>query len=385
MELTGKLRTESGQNRAGLSAAFCALAFAAYCAALLFYPNQVRDSTLQSILYCLTVLTPSLFPFMALTSFAVNSGANEVIGRLLGGISKYVFRLPKACTATIFLSFIGGYPAGARGVSLLLEEGAVDREQAGRMLLFCVNPGIAFVVTFLGGTILGSFAAGWMLFFSVCIAGILLGFLTGLRAKLPKEAPRAEAGKSRQGALIRCATDASSSVVKMCACVVLFSGFTAILHGSGLFGLLTHALSLPQIFTPMECASLLSFFIEVTGGAGDAAALGVGPAFFAFGLAFGGLCIHLQVFSFFRDAPVKKGKFLLFRFLHGLLAALVYLGLSRLFPRATATLASAPAGAALGGLGMTAAGGISLLLLCAAFLLIATKGREDCGNDKKLL
>ena len=47
-------------------------------------------------------------------------------------------------------------------------------------LIHILNPGIAFVVTFLGGTVLGSFSAGWLLFLSVTAAGILLGVFTGL-------------------------------------------------------------------------------------------------------------------------------------------------------------------------------------------------------------
>ena len=99
-------------------------------------------------------------------------------------------------------------------------------------MLFCVNPGIAFVVTFLGGTVLGSFSAGWLLFLSVTAAGILLGVFTGLFAKFPEEKFVPVPAVPR-GAVIRSAVDACSGILKMSACVVLFSGFTAILHGSG--------------------------------------------------------------------------------------------------------------------------------------------------------
>lgn len=365
-----------------LSAKFCGAAFLALGAALLAFPKEVQEATLSSVIYCLTVLVPSLFPFMALTSFAVTSGAGIALSRVLGFLSRYVFRLPKVCTASLLMSFLGGYPAGARGVSLLWKQGSITREQAGRMMLFCVNPGIAFVVTFLGGTVLGSFSAGWLLFLSVTAAGILLGVFTGLFAKFPEE-KFVPVPAVPGGTVIRSAVDACSGILKMSACVVLFSGFTAILHGSGLYQFFVKLLSGPGPFSQPEAAAALSFFIEVTGGVGDAAKFQVSPLFYAFGLAFAGLCVHLQVFSFFEEFPVSKCKFFLFRFLHGFLAAGIYSLLSRVFPSAvnTAVLSGSPV-AISGGLSATVAGALSLLLLCSAFLLLL--GR-DCETRQTVI
>lgn len=365
----------------------CVLSFLALAAALLAFPGQVKDSVGSSILYCLTVLTPSLFPFMALTSFAVNSGAGDVLGRPLGFLARYVFRLPGVCTVPILMSFLGGYPAGARGASLLLEQGRITEEQAGRMMLFCVNPGVAFVVTFLGGAVLGSFRTGWLLFFAVTLAGLLLGVLSGLRSKVPPKAART-AGPRSGGALMRSVSDASSSVLTMCACIVLFAGFTAILHGSGVYQALARLIASAGILDPMESAAVLSFLIEVTGGVGDAAKFQVSPAFYTFGLAFGGLCVHLQVFSFFPRFPAKKGNFFLFRLLHGSLSAACFLLLAKLFPGAAVpTAAAGTAGWAYGGLSGTLAGGLSLLLMCMAFLLITTKSgrRDDCEIPRDMI
>lgn len=366
-----------GQKSQWLSAKFSALALLCLTAALLAFPREVQQSVKNSILYCLTVLTPSLFPFMALTSFAVNSGAGEHLGGALSFLSRYVFRLPASCAVPILLSFLGGYPAGAKGASLLLEQGKLTKEQAGRMMLFCVNPGIAFVVTFLGGTVLGSFRTGWLLFFSVTAAGILLGILSGLGTPVPPRESMAPA-PLHGGAVTRSAFDAASAVLKMCACIVLFSGLTTLLHGCGLYQLLSRMLAALKLFTPMEAAALLSFLIEVTEGVGAASSLRAGPQFFAFGLAFGGLCVHLQVFSFFTAFPAKKWKFYCYRFLHGGIAASLYLLLVKLIPGSSVE-ALAPVGAvqSVTALSGTLAGGLSLFLMCLAFLLISTQEEKS--------
>lgn len=347
------------------------LAFFLALMALILFPGEITQNVRSSILYCLTVLVPSLFPFMVLTSFTVNSGAGESLGKCLGFLSRHVFRLPDICAAPILMSFLGGYPAGAKGASLLLEQGKIDREQAGRMMLFCVNPGVAFVVTFLGGEALHSFQAGWLLFLAVTFSGLLLGVLSGLGKPVPKKAggcPAAPLGN----ALTRSVSDASKSVVIMCACIVLFSGFTAVLHGSGLFSLLCRGLSAALPLEESQAGVLLSFLWEVTGGVGAGESACAGAVLYAFGLAFGGLCVHLQVFALFRDFPLKKWKFFLFRLLHGGISFLAAAALTRLLPYTPVEAFFAGEIRAVSPLSGTLAGGLSLLLMCMAFLVITT-------------
>jgi len=249
---------EAAKNQSLRYKILSSIGFLLILAALLLYPNPVRQSVTQSVTYCLCVLTPSLFPFMALCSFAVNSPAAQVLGRPLDPVIRRVFRLPGCCAAPIIMSFIGGYPAGARGASILLRQGDITEEQAGRMLLFCVNPGLAFVVTFVGSQVLNSPTLGWMLFVCITASGLLLGVITALWAPaLPGPSPSKSSGVSR--ALIRSVEESSKSVLIMCACVVLFSGLTAILHGSGLFQWIVGALSRARLFSPIEWGALLSF------------------------------------------------------------------------------------------------------------------------------
>ncbi len=345
--------------------------------ALLSFPEEVKDGVRASILYCLTALVPSLFPFMVLSCLLVESGAGDLLGRPLSPLARWGFRLPGCCAAPVLMSFIGGYPAGARSAALLLEQGRITREQAGRMMLFCVNPGTAFVVTYLGGGVLGSYRAGWLLFLSVTFSGLLLGLLSGLRAKVPPKKQEARPRKT-EGALVGAVSGAARSVLIMCACIVSFAALSTLLHAAGAYQALVRLLDSQSFLTPPETAAALSFLLEVTGGVGDAARFHAGLALYAFGLAFGGLCVHLQVFAMFPGRfPVKKSLFFLFRLLHGLLSAGCCRLLCLLLP-GEALETAAPVGAVRTFSG-TAAGGLSLLLLCAAFLVAVGKKGEPEG------
>lgn len=350
-------------------------------AALLLFPGSVRTSAAQGISSCLTVLAPSLFPFMALASFAVNSPAARVLGKPLGPLVRWGFRLPECCGAVILMSFLGGYPAGARGVSLLLEKGEITPAQAGRMLLFCVNPGPAFVVSFVGAGMLGSPRLGWLLFLAVTAAGLLLGLITALPAPVPEKSSPRDNRPDTAGALMRSVTDAARSILVMSACVVLFSVLTGLLHECGIFPAAVRLLSRLRLFSPMEWAAGLSFLLEVTGGVGDGVRLGAAPVFFAFGLGFGGLCVHMQVLAFFPKAPGRLGWFFLCRFAHGLLSAGIFLGALALAPSGMVEAAAPLAGQAAPFAG-TWMGGGSLLLMSAAFLLAVSQGQESPSGLK---
>lgn len=342
----------------------------AWGVALLWDPGAVRDNVAQSILYCLSSLTPSLFPFMVLASFGIRSRAGEVLGRLLEPITRHLFRLPTCCGPALVLGFLGGYPAGARCVSLLLEEGKITKAQGGRMLLFCINPGPAFVVTFLGYGLLGSLRVGWLLFIAATVAGLALGILSGLGKPLPEKG--SFSGTPGSSPLTAAVSDASSAVVKMCGCILLFSGISALLHSCGVFQKAVSLLSATGLLTQTEAAVSLSFLLEITGGTGDAARLGAAPGFYAFGLGFAGLCVHLQVFAFFREFPGNRVTFFLFRLFHGGLAAVVFLLLQRTLPSPSLPAwAASAAPLAWGGTASTLAGGLSLLLMCLAFLVLS--------------
>lgn len=350
--------------------------FFCLAAGLLVYPNAVKKDIYEKLLYCFTLLVPTVFPFIALASFAVNSSVSIFFGKAFGFLTRYVFRLPQVCAAPIIISFIGGYPSGASGISILLEKGAVTKKEAGRMLLFCVNPGIAFVVSFLGGAVLQSVKAGVLLYLSVVLSGLLVGALSALFSPFPPKTPDSPV-KVQKGAFISSAYDASQGILRMVGCVMLFTAILTILNESGLIALLCGLIARVFPVSLGATSAFLSLCAEITSGIGNAAASGLPPVCYAFALAFGGLCVHLQTFSFFKAFPVPKLRFIAVKTLHGLLSALTFFLLQPFFRESVEVFSSMNAPAfSSAGMEMGAAGGISLAMMCGAFLIL-------CGGKKE--
>ena len=93
----------------------------------------------------------------------------------------------------------------------------------------------------------------------------------------------------------------------------------------------------------------------------------------------------------FSRFPGSWGRFLLFRVIHGLTAAGLAALLGQVWPLPQGSQAvfaqAGNTGLAFGGLSATAAGGLSLVLLCAAFLLLAGKAgeKEDCAPGRDVV
>ena len=442
-----------GRISSALSAVLSVSVFLLFFLGLLRFPNAIRNRLAADLSYCLGVLIPSLFPFVAFTTYATESRLSDRLGKGLGFLADYGFHLPKSTLVPLIMGLIGGYPAGAAGVSSLLQKKVIHPKEAERMLCFCVNPGIPFVVFFLGDVVLKNRKIGWLLLAAILSASALMGIFLGIwsriftNPKTPLRKPsqtgtksasassmgvdsRSEPGtasdsagpllrsgslpagavpsrpnssassswtsvdsilpdsiskrsisekKAAQSPVIHAAAQTAQAMIKMTACILLFSGILSILQG---FGLFQAAAGLFSRFLPLPATAIETFFIlltEITTGICSPVGGRLPFPFYAFALAFGGICVHLQLFSFFEYPMISVRKFFLSRLSHGLLSAWIFTMLLNRFPDAQAVFFHTPNSPLTISVhfGTSLYGGLSLLLLCGAFLLFAQSNQKN--------
>lgn len=337
-------------------------------AALLFFPVQAAAGAKRGIGYCVDILIPSLFPFMALSVFVVKSGLAASLGRLAAGPCRLLFGLPGSAAAAIVMSMVGGYPVGARAVAALCQEGEITPEEAARMLCFCVNSGPAFVLSVVGAGLLRNAQAGIFLLVSQLSASLLLGILCSIGIKRERRGKTARSpGMGAAQALICSASDAARSMLSMCCFVILFAVLLDLLR---------------VCFTAPGFSAALSILLEVTGGCSDAAQLHLPLWILSFAIGWGGICVHFQILSSIPGIPIRMPRFMLFRLLHGLLAGILTFGLCAIFPEAAPAFSNtaAPLQGVLAG-SVPAAG--ALMLLCILLLLQCRKNVPDEAVQKQ--
>ncbi len=296
-------------------------------AGLVFYAEEASQGASSGLNFCLHVLIPSTFPFLVLASLCVHSGVSLWLERLLRPVTQLLFHLPGCCGATILLGMVGGYPVGARGIAALYRQGSVTREQANRMLSFCVNAGPSFTISVIGSSLYGRPLFGLYLFASLTAASLLIGVGLGVFSRLTAKESIASPSASPEtapmpfgDALVVSASDASRGMVGACSFVLLFSSALALLQSVGFLPLLSQGLSALGI-SPASAEAGFPLLWEIGGGCGAASLLGTSPILVAFGVGFGGLCVQFQVLGFAAVIGPCRWKFFLSRLCHGLLSS----------------------------------------------------------------
>lgn len=277
---------------------------------------------------CAGILIPALFPFMVLSSFLSLTSAARILSAPLTPVTTKIFKLPKEFGAIVLLSLIGGYPVGAKSISLLLSQGRISKRTAERMLCFCVNSGPSFLITAVGTGMLADRTAGVILFVTQTAATLIIGAVVSIRAK-PAKAEAMPVEMRGTAALVEAVSSASSAMLAMCSFAVLFSGVLSLATASGITDKIADIL---HINGDMAAAAIAGAF-EVTSGCVRAAGLSGNAAFAMISaiVSFGGLSVLFQIMSCFRENPIRFGPLLLARLSHMVISTTMAMPLYRIF------------------------------------------------------
>lgn len=309
----------------GLCAAVCLLTVL-----FLFYPDIVSAGALTGLSLCSQVLIPSLFPFMVLSSFALNSGADYPLVKICGKAAVKVFRLPARSISIFFFSLLGGYPIGPKLIASAVERGELDEHQAQRMLTFCSNAGPAFVVSAVGFGILGNITAGLILLSAQILSALLIALVSSLSERhKPVYRPMKAPSTPVSLAFVKAVTDSASAMMALCAFVVVFAVILRLLSGFGVFAWIAGILHMDSSFI----TAIISGFLEVTSGCKAAASCGGMTSVLlccAF-TAFSGLSVLFQVRAILQDVGIRFGPYVLSKLVHCTLSTVLAFLLFKLF------------------------------------------------------
>lgn len=290
---------------------FKALSALVVCVSILIFSDSCSKGALNGISLCLNVLVPSLFPFMAASSFIVKSGLAQKIGKPLGKITKTLFGLSGSFAPVILLSVLGGFPVGAKGISELARSGAVTQKEAQKAALFSVCAGPGFIINFVGQSLYNSKTVGLIILCSQIASVILLGIIINLFDKSKGENCRcvkdSDMHCSFGTAVVDSALDSSKGILGICAFVILFSAFIEIIG---------------QIISDNSAENMLCCLLEVC-SAVNRLSQNCTIEMTAFAIGFGGLCVHFQIFSALGELTVNKFLFFCTRIVQGVITALL--------------------------------------------------------------
>lgn len=351
----------------------CALLLAT--AALVAAPGEAMAGARDGLALCGNVIVPSLFPFFVLSSLVVDLGLAAWLGRLLEPVMRPLFRVGGSCAAAVAMGFIGGYPVGARTALQLYQQNLCTKTEAERLLAFCNNSGPAFILGVVGAGVFGSGRVGLLLYCTHAAASLLVGllfrFYGGREGRKGEKAVRAAFGTVRVSAAFTGAVGkALQSTLSICAFVVFFAVVLRLLAAWGVLSALAGFLSLFGVGEEWA-RRLVAGLLELSSGVTSLTGAGTqGVSMAAFMLGWAGLSVHCQVLSFIGDSGLSVRTYLAGKLCHGVLAAALTWGVTRLFPlSAPVSVYLAEQAEAIAGLDFSSALTISLAAVFAVWVI----------------
>lgn len=260
------------------------------------FPQPIGKAVENSVNRCLSVIIPSMFIFLCITTFISKSGIHSILTSPFKRFSEKLLRIPKEGFAVFLLSMISGYPAGIKLINDNLSQGNINAKQADTMSCFCFFSGPAFISGTAAAFLYPDSNAGLLIFLSCLMGNIFVMFiLTRTLSKLQNT--KSIKNKMSSNTLILSVKSASSAMVQMCVMIAAFGGFIAILEISGIINsisLYTNSiLNIPKETTNSILLSLLEISNIITLPTKDPQLLPIT----AFLISFGGICVHMQVAS----------------------------------------------------------------------------------------
>ena len=257
---------------------FCV--FMLLCAVV--FPAEAAESIMSSLSLAVRRVVPSLFVFSALAALFARIGLFTRAGRL-----GRLFGLSPACTAVALCGLLCGFPTSAVCAHALWESGEAEAGEMRAVLPFCSNAGMAFVVGAVGGGMLGSRRAGYMLFLMQTVLSIVFILLfcrsKSTAAMLPVRAKK----ESLSHALVASVSAAGGAMLAVCAFIAFFGAAADMI-----------CLVFPSV-PPLLRAVICSFFEISRGCAEFSGAAELSPLLryvgVAFALGFSGVSVACQI------------------------------------------------------------------------------------------
>ncbi|ALS20502.1 sporulation integral membrane protein YlbJ [Paenibacillus naphthalenovorans] len=328
---------------------------------MLAFPAESFHASLRGIAIWWDVLFPALFPFFVISEIMLGVGMVHFFGTLLDPLMQPLFRVPGIGGFVMAMGFASGYPIGARLTSQLWEQRLINREEGERLVAFTTSSDPIFLI---GAVSVGFFhnaALATVLAAAHYGSAILIGLLMRFHGKPssgnPSQSSALSAGysvqKSRTGILRRAfeamhharlmdgrslgvmLQQAIYSGLKLMfvvgGLVVFFSVVMEVMTSSHVMVFFYAAIdSVLQLFgmPPTLSQAVVNGFFEVTLGAKSAGAAENIPLMFqtaiaAWVLSWAGLSVHAQIVSILHHTDLRYIPFIVARFIHGLMAAVL--------------------------------------------------------------
>jgi hypothetical protein len=303
-----------------------------YGVLMIIFAKEAAEAVKTSVNICLTVIIPSLFGFMVLSSFTVKTGLYNVFSKPFAKFSRRVLRIPPQLFSVFILSAVAGYPVGAKVLGDLYKNGAADKDTCASMQCFCYMGGPAYFCGVVSITLFDSIKFGLLIFAVTLIVNFTVAVLSAKTRPIPPEKTAFCSAEISVKNFLSAIKDGGVSMLIMCGIIVFFATFTCLLEELGFIAFFGGIASRLFYMNAADGTALIRSIIEInnirTFTPGHTASLPLISAL----LTFGGFCVILQMYQF-AESYIKTSLFLVYRAFAAVLAFTLTAAALRIFPQ----------------------------------------------------
>lgn len=283
------------------------------------YSNLVVNTIYNSSKIWFYNIVPTILPIYLIVDLFSNYNGFYYLTKIFGNILERIFKIKKETSYVFILSIISGFPSNSKYIKDLLDNKEINNKEADKLLTFTHFSNPLFIIESIGTSFLHNKKIGIIILIIHYFTNIIIGLfyrnyyvsINNIKIK-----------KKEKMRFVTCLTNSIYKTIK-----ILFLLFGII----SFFMLITTILreKLPNnYFINIMCGLL-----EMTQGiyyiSSSNINLVLKASIITFFISFGGISIHMQVFSILNEYKLKYSNYLLARIFHALISScLVYLVLN---------------------------------------------------------
>ncbi|MFT5873060.1 MAG: sporulation integral membrane protein YlbJ [Clostridium sp.] len=309
---------------------------------IILAPNVCIKYTISGAKLFFNAVFPSLFPFLVVINIIISYDGIHIYSKLLGNIICKPLKLPKECTFVLLVSLLCGYPLGARYTCDLYEKNIIDLNTCERLLNIASNSSPLFIIGAVGSSMMVSTKIGYILLLSNILSCIFMGFIIPSKNPFYKikyrsttfskdKPPNTNIGMILKNSI----EDAMKNSLNIGGFIVVFSVITGIIKDNVIFNIVLTKFSLIIGSSGNFIEGLLLGMLEMTNGcyliASGNSNLYVKLSVLSFLIAFSGLSIISQVYSYTYKYDISIKKYITRKFIQAIISSILTLILYIIF------------------------------------------------------
>lgn len=262
---------------------------------------------------------PSLFPFLILGSILISLNFGDIIGELFKNIFFKLFKINKNGTFIIILSILSGFPSSAKYIVNMYELGNINEKEASKLLCFTHFSNPLFIFGYLSN-IIGNNS----LYVLIChyIGNIFIGLIFRKyyiskieNSNIHESIKKLKNNNSIGYILSNSINNTINTLLLILGSISVFIIVNSLINNifnlnglnkiiiNGIFEMTSGLNNLNRVNLSLNIKTLLSIII----------------------LSFGGLSVHLQVYTIINNTKIKYFPYFIARILHAIISSLIYI------------------------------------------------------------